>query len=153
VVRDAAPQTVRRVPRRVHGERTVHSIGDRPATRRGMAGPAGVGVAAACAVRPAARPMRVLVGIGVLSAMAVVVLAILGAFGSTTAVPDRTAVVQVQQGQTLTDLAAAAAPDGDQGAVVDRIEELNGLSSGVLHVGQALVVPVSSPAASTAAAK
>lgn len=144
---------VRRAPRRVHGERTVRSIGDRPATRRAVSRSAGVGVAAACSVRPAARPMRVLVGVGVLSAMAIVLLAALGAFGSAGAVPDRTAVVQVHQGQTLTELAAASAPDSDRSAVISRIEDLNGLSSGVLRAGQSLVVPVSTTGTSVAAAE
>jgi len=55
--------------------------------------------------------------------------------------PEPTRVVQVGVGDTLWDIAADLAPDGDTRAMVDRIERLNALDSGMVVAGQRLVVP------------
>ncbi|WP_253863936.1 LysM peptidoglycan-binding domain-containing protein [Prauserella halophila] len=60
------------------------------------------------------------------------------------AVPAETAVVSVGAGETLWDLAEAAAPDANPAAVVTRIRELNDLAGGTVRVGTPLVVPAGS---------
>lgn len=57
-----------------------------------------------------------------------------------TAEPTR--VVQVSPGDTLWDIAAAVAGDGDVRAMVAQISKLNALDSGMVAVGQRLLVPV-----------
>lgn len=56
--------------------------------------------------------------------------------------PDRLAVVQVQAGETLQQLAGRVAPDAPVGQVVDRIRDLNHLDSAMLDAGQTLVAPI-----------
>ena len=56
--------------------------------------------------------------------------------------PEPTRVITVDAGQTLWDIAAGLADDGDVRSMVDHIEHLNALESGMLVVGQRLVVPV-----------
>lgn len=56
-------------------------------------------------------------------------------------VPESTAVVQVTPGDTLSAIAARTAPDAPRQAVVDRIVELNGLSSSAVRAGQTITVP------------
>jgi LysM domain len=56
--------------------------------------------------------------------------------------PEPTRVIRVDTGQTLWDIAADLADDGDVRAMVDHIEHLNALDSGMLVAGQRLVVPV-----------
>lgn len=103
----------------------------------------GCSAGTACAVRPAARPARVLIVVALLTAAVVVLLTLLGEFSASGGVPERTAVVQVQPGDTLSGIAARSAPDADHSAMMARIEQLNGLTSVSLDVGQPLVVPVS----------
>ena len=55
--------------------------------------------------------------------------------------PEPTEVVMVGEGETLWDIAAAASTDGDTGAMVERIQRLNALDSGMLTVGQQIRVP------------
>jgi hypothetical protein len=57
------------------------------------------------------------------------------------AVPERTAVVWVEPGETLWDVAERSAPGYDTGAVVHRIHELNEIPGNDVLVGQALQVP------------
>ncbi len=52
-----------------------------------------------------------------------------------------TRAVTVQPGQTLWEIAVAVAPNDDPRATVDRIRELNHMSTEVLQAGQQLVVP------------
>ena len=52
-----------------------------------------------------------------------------------------TKIVQVGAGDTLWDIAASLADDGDVRAVMEEIKQLNALGSGVLQAGQRLVVP------------
>ncbi|MFF0814062.1 LysM peptidoglycan-binding domain-containing protein [Rhodococcus sp. NPDC003318] len=58
-------------------------------------------------------------------------------------VPARTDVVQVREGESLTDIAGRVVPDAPASRVVARIVELNALSGSGLHPGQSLIVPVS----------
>jgi Tfp pilus assembly protein FimV len=55
--------------------------------------------------------------------------------------PEPTRIVQVGTGDTLWDIAADLADDGDVRAVMEEIKHLNALDSGVLQAGQRLVVP------------
>ncbi|MGH3335935.1 MAG: LysM peptidoglycan-binding domain-containing protein [Nocardioides sp.] len=56
--------------------------------------------------------------------------------------PEPTRVVMVGPGDTLYDLAAEATPaDGDVAAMVERIQRLNALDSGMLVAGQELRIP------------
>jgi LysM repeat protein len=55
--------------------------------------------------------------------------------------PEPTRVVMVGAGETLWDIAADLADDGDVRAMMDEIEQLNALESGMLSAGQELRVP------------
>lgn len=79
-------------------------------------------------------------------AFVVVFGAMLGglANGVASDVPDRTAVVSVAPGESLWDVAAKFAPESDPRAVVQRIEELNGVSADAVTPGVPLTVPVGS---------
>jgi len=93
---------------------------------------------------PAQVRLRVLVcwlAVGVLSLAAVAGLVALRSAG-TVEVPTATAVVQVRPGESLSELAARAAPGAPTSAVVERIVLLNGLSGAAVRPGEALVVPV-----------
>jgi hypothetical protein len=57
--------------------------------------------------------------------------------------PEPTRVVMVGEGETLWDIAADATTDGNTGAMVERIERLNHLDSGMLTAGQKIRVPAS----------
>lgn len=57
-------------------------------------------------------------------------------------VPDRLAVVRVEPGESLKDVAARVAPDAPARQVVDRIRELNDLGSPTLVAGETLIAPV-----------
>ena len=66
-----------------------------------------------------------------------------GVVGTTpAAVPDRLAVVQVQSGESLHQVAERVAPDAPVGKVVDRIRELNQLETAALDPGQTLIAPI-----------
>jgi LysM repeat protein len=52
------------------------------------------------------------------------------------------AVVQVQAGESLEQLAQRIAPDASVGAVVDQIRDLNELRSPAVDAGQTLIAPV-----------
>lgn len=56
--------------------------------------------------------------------------------------PERLAVVQVQAGETLQQLAGRVAPDAPAGPVVQRIRDLNKLGSASIDAGQTLIAPV-----------
>ncbi|WP_410609244.1 LysM peptidoglycan-binding domain-containing protein [Amycolatopsis sp. lyj-109] len=97
---------------------------------------------------PCAAPRRVPVRWPWLAALAVascLVVTGLGLFAggvSGAPVPERTATVSVEQGDTLASLAARFAPQSDGGAVVARIKELNRLDAAELVPGLPLTVPV-----------
>lgn len=65
-----------------------------------------------------------------------------GVAGSDAPVPGRLAVVQVQTGETLQQVAHRVAPDAPVGQVVERIRELNQLDSVALDAGQTLIAPI-----------
>ncbi|MGV0992817.1 MAG: LysM peptidoglycan-binding domain-containing protein [Mycobacterium sp.] len=57
-------------------------------------------------------------------------------------VPEQLAVVQVQAGETLAQLATRLAPDAPSGQMVERIRDLNNLGSVSVDAGQTLIAPV-----------
>ncbi len=66
----------------------------------------------------------------------------LGAQDSLAPAPARLAVVQVQPGESLEQLAQRIAPDASVGSVVDQIRDLNELDSAAVDAGQTLIAPV-----------
>lgn len=99
-------------------------------------------------VRPAARSTvrltrrgRVVVFV---MGLAVVFLAgfVLAGGSTATEKSEPVTVVQVGPGETLWDIADAAAPAGRTAAMVEHIKDLNGLEGGSLQVGQQLRVPL-----------
>jgi hypothetical protein len=82
----------------------------------------------------------------VLALLAILAVGLVVASGSVATdepgTPEPTRVVMVGSGETLWDIAAGLADDGDVRAMIDRIEELNALDSGMLVAGQRLVVPL-----------
>ncbi|BCI52833.1 hypothetical protein NIIDNTM18_21110 [Mycolicibacterium litorale] len=65
-----------------------------------------------------------------------------GVAGEQESVPAELAVVQVQTGESLHQVAQRVAPGAPVGAVVERIRELNRLDSAALDAGQTLIAPV-----------
>jgi len=65
-----------------------------------------------------------------------------GVVGNAAPVPNRLAVIQVQTGETLQQVAQRVAPDAPVGQVVERIRELNQLDSVALDAGQTLIAPI-----------
>lgn len=61
---------------------------------------------------------------------------------ATAHVPNRLAVVKVEAGESLQDVAHRVAPDAPAGQVAQRIRELNDLNSPSLVAGQALIAPI-----------
>ena len=55
--------------------------------------------------------------------------------------PEPTEIVMVGEGETLWDIAATVSTDGNTGAMVERIQEMNRLDSGMLTAGQQIRVP------------
>ncbi|MGH3467035.1 MAG: LysM peptidoglycan-binding domain-containing protein, partial [Thermocrispum sp.] len=105
------------------------------------------GPVTSCAAPRAQQRWRLLLMTAAAVCVAVVALgAVIGglAGGMATEVPQRTAVVAVAPGETLWDVAAKYAPESDPRAVVDRIEELNGVIAADVTAGYALTVPVQS---------
>ena len=101
---------------------------------------------------PCAAPRRVgvrwpwLAALAVGSCLVVTGLGLAGGGASGAPVPQRTATVSVEQGDTLASLAARFAPESEPGAVVARIKELNRLDRAVLVPGLPLTVPVADSA-------
>jgi hypothetical protein len=65
-----------------------------------------------------------------------------GVVGESAAVPDQLAVIQVQTGESLQQVAHRVAPEAPVSQVVDRIRELNQLQSVALDAGQTLIAPI-----------
>jgi hypothetical protein len=65
-----------------------------------------------------------------------------GSAGTAAQVPDRLAVVRVEPGESLQDLAQRVAPEAPARQVADRIRELNDLKSPSVLAGQTLIAPV-----------
>ncbi|MGB0971139.1 MAG: LysM peptidoglycan-binding domain-containing protein [Mycobacterium sp.] len=66
-----------------------------------------------------------------------------GVVGSEAEIHSRLAVVQVQAGESLQQVAQRVAPDAPVGDVIERIRELNELETVALNAGQTLIAPVS----------
>lgn len=93
-------------------------------------------------------PLRTVV-LALVAAAITVWLGLVAHLGGVTAVPtdaatvpSQLAVVQVQSGETLQQLAQRIAPDAPTSAVVDQIRELNELDSSAVNAGQTLIAPV-----------
>jgi predicted Zn-dependent protease len=89
------------------------------------------------------------VGLALLAALITVWLGVVAQFGgvvgaadSSSPVPNTLAVVQVQSGETLAQVAHRVSPDAPVAHVVDRIRELNKLESASLDAGQTLIAPI-----------
>lgn len=90
------------------------------------------------------------VGLALLAALTTLWLGLVGHFGAifnadtsdSAPMPDSLAVVRVEAGESLRDVAARVAPDAPVRQVVDRIRALNALDSTVLAAGQTLIAPV-----------
>ena len=65
-----------------------------------------------------------------------------GGAAADSSVPAELAVVQVQPGENLQQLAARVAPGAPVSSVVEKIKNLNQLDSAALDAGQTLVAPV-----------
>src|SRR5262245_12745140 len=111
-----------------------------PPARRRVAGVPRVVPQVACAPRRLRLPFSGMVALAGAACMAVLGLGMLSGAGAAS-VPDRTAVVRVEPGENLWELAGRVAPGSDASAVVDRIRELNGGLAGGVTPGQPLTVP------------
>jgi hypothetical protein len=118
--------------------RAPHRAG--PPTRRRVASAPRVLDSGRCAPRAARLPGVTLLAVGAAMFVAVVGIGMLASAGAGD-VPEETAVVRVMPGESLWDVAERVAPGSDVGAVVARIQEINGLD-GALRPGQPLTVPV-----------
>lgn len=96
-------------------------------------------------------PLATTLGLALLAAVVTLWLGLVAQFGamvsggaadSPARIPDRLAVVRVEAGESLPDVAARVAPDAPVSHVVDRIRELNALDSPSLAAGQTLIAPV-----------
>lgn len=120
-----------------------------PPRRRPLASPEHQRVLAPARVRHplASRSSRV----ARVFAAAVVTLAVVGALGwiepgwsepgASPSIPAQTSVIQVGAGETVWDVARRVAPQSDQPAVVERIQQLNGIVGSAITPGQQLQVP------------
>lgn len=110
----------------------------------------GIGVSAAAhsRTRPAAAVSGpVTVALAALAGLITLWLGVLGQAGSERAaapagLPERLAVVQVQAGETLQQLAGRMAPGTPAEVVAARIRDLNGLASSAVEAGQTLISPI-----------
>ncbi|QUR67060.1 LysM peptidoglycan-binding domain-containing protein [Mycobacterium spongiae] len=110
----------------------------------------GVGMSAAAHRRRPVSPATTL-ALALLAALITVWLGLVAHFGdlvnggsadSGADMPDRLAVVRVEAGESLRDVAARVAPDAPVREVTSRIRELNALPSTTLATGQTLIAPV-----------
>ena len=88
----------------------------------------------------------VVVALAGLAALITLWLGSLAQFGAgahpAAAIPERLAVVQVQAGESLQQLARRVAPDAPAGMVAERIRDLNKLGSASVDAGQTLIAPL-----------
>lgn len=139
---EAAPQ-VRPALRPVSARRPrTHRPGGAPMRHRGT----GVLMSRASHRRRPITPGTTVI-LALVAAGTTVWLGLVAQFGgvvgrSPAAVPDRLAVVQVQTGESLHQVAQRVAPEAPVGKVVDRIRELNHLDSAALDAGQTLIAPI-----------
>jgi LysM domain len=133
--------------------RGAPASGRRPSPSRPAGGPLrypGAGVAMSTA-RHGRRPVTVAttVGLALVAGVITLWLGLVGHFGdmvngdsASAQVPSSLAVVRVEPGESLQDVAARVAPDAPVRQVVERIRELNALGSTSLAAGQTLIAPV-----------
>ena len=93
-------------------------------------------------VRLTRRGRLVIIAVALLVAFAIGVF-VTAAGSVATQEPEATEIVQVGTGDTLWEIAADLADDGEVRAMMERIEKLNALDTTVLQAGQRLVVPAS----------
>lgn len=116
------------------------TIPARPARAARVVGPAPA--ASRGSVRLTRRGRLVVLAVAVLAILAVgFVLAGGSVATSEPGSPEPARVVMVGTGDTLWDIAAGISDDGDVRAMVDRIQRLNALDSGMVVAGQRLLVP------------
>ncbi|GAB2449203.1 hypothetical protein GCM10027062_33090 [Nocardioides hungaricus] len=95
------------------------------------------------AVRLTRRGRLVVLAVALVAVLAVGLLLASGSVATDEpGTPEPTRVVLVGAGDTLWEIAAGLADDGDVRAMIDRIERLNALESGMVVAGQQLVVPI-----------
>ncbi|WP_143695578.1 LysM peptidoglycan-binding domain-containing protein [Williamsia sp. 1135] len=160
ISRPATSRPVRRLADSGAGTRTVRPVRpadtNRPADRRHGVGRRGVvtcGESDNAAQRQATSPMSVyarrrawaaaaVAGVGLM--VLVVFMMFFGGVVEQSANPANTgtAVVHVQSGESLGDIASRIAPEMPTAAVVDKIMELNAMNNSALSVGQSLLTPV-----------
>jgi hypothetical protein len=114
----------------------------------------GTGVAMSSAPHRRGRPASLMttLGLALLAGVITVWLGLVANLGemangvsgntATAAVPDKLAVVRVEPGESLQDVAHRVAPDAPAHQVVQRIRELNDLNSPALAAGQTLIAPI-----------
>jgi hypothetical protein len=110
----------------------------------------GTGVAISTAPHgPRTVTVATTVGLALVAGLITLWLGLVGHFGDATngssasaQVPDRLAVVRVEAGESLQDVAVRVAPDAPVRQVIERIRELNALDSPSLAAGQTLIAPV-----------
>jgi hypothetical protein len=139
-------QRVRRVP-------PTHDVRRRPRSARpnGAAHPyrgTGLLVSRASHRRRPITPLSTVV-LALIAAAITVWLGVVAQFGAAgsssdapAAVPSQLAVVTVQSGESLQQLAQRIAPDAPTAAVVTQIRELNKLGSTTVNAGKTLIAPV-----------
>ncbi|BBZ44889.1 LysM peptidoglycan-binding domain-containing protein [Mycobacterium parmense] len=128
--------------------------------RPGPARPAGAatryhgsGVAVSVAPHRRRRPvgLAATAGLALIAGLITLWLGLVGNLGealngdsssSAAPVPNRLAVVRVEAGESLQDVAHRVAPDAPARQVAERIRELNDLHSPALAAGQTLIAPV-----------
>lgn len=86
------------------------------------------------------RGRRLVALLGLLSIVAALLLIGTRSAQAETAIP-ATAIIKIEAGQTLWDVAVAIAPNEDPRATIWTIKALNGLATSEVQAGQALVVP------------
>lgn len=86
------------------------------------------------------RGRRLVALLGLLSIVAALLLIGTRSAQAETAIP-ATAIIKIEAGQTLWDVAVAIAPNEDPRATIWTIKALNGLETSEVQAGQALVVP------------
>jgi len=151
-----APPVVRELPGRSANPRRRRSPALRPGPARPATAPLGyrgypVGVSRA-PHRPRPVSGAVTMALAGLAALITLWLGTLAHFSgdragfgedrAVAAVPEKLAVVRVQAGETLQQIARRVAPDAPAGQVVDRIRDLNRLGSAALDAGQTLIAPL-----------
>jgi len=138
-------------PAEIRGRHPVVARSHRPAPVRPAVAPLsyrghGVPVSRTAHTR---RPVSTAVSIA-LAGLAALITLWLGALAqfsgersaASTGTADQLAVVQVQAGETLQQIARRVAPESPVSQVVERIRDLNKLDSASVDVGQTLIAPI-----------